>query len=113
VLVRVELPEPSLDTGRIGASALYVDRFGNVQLNLAAEHLSSVGASPGRRVRLELPKGTAPAVVARTFADVAPGDVVLFEDSYGNVAIAVSRGSAAETLGIGSGDPVWIDLGSP
>jgi hypothetical protein len=49
--------------------------------------------------------------VARTFADVPTGDVVLYEDSYGNVAIAVSRGSAAAALGVGAGETVWIDLG--
>ena len=111
VLVRLGLPEPELEEARIGATALYVDRFGNVQLNLAGAHLARAGASPGRRVRLELPAGTRTAVVARTFADVAPGDVVLYEDSYGNVAIAVSRGSAAAALGLRPGEGVAIDLG--
>jgi S-adenosyl-L-methionine hydrolase (adenosine-forming) len=111
VLVRLGLPEPEVDAARIGARALYVDRFGNVQLNVAGSHLAGAGAEPGRRVRLELPHGTRMAVVARTFADVPTGDVVLYEDSYGNVAIAVSRGSAAAALGLGAGEPVWIDLG--
>src|SRR5947207_9049604 len=111
VLVRLGLPEPEVEAARIGARALYVDRFGNVQLNVARSHLAGAGAEPGRRVRLELPHGTRMAVVARTFADVPTGEVVLYEDSYGNVAIAVSRGSAAAALGLGAGEPVWIDLG--
>ena len=111
VLVRLGLPDPEVGAARIGARALYVDRFGNVQLNVAGAHLAGAGAEPGRRVRLELPHGTRMAVVARTFADVPTGDIVLYEDSYGNVAIAVSRGSAAAALGIGAGEPVWIDLG--
>ena len=110
VLVRLGLPNPEVEAARIGARALYVDRFGNVQLNVAGSHLAGAGAEPGRRVRLELPHGTRMAVVARTFADVPTGEVVLYEDSYGNVAIAVSRGSAAAALGLGAGDPVWIDL---
>jgi S-adenosylmethionine hydrolase len=111
VLVRLGLPEPEFEAARVGARALYVDRFGNVQLNLAGEHLERAGAAPGRRVRLELPSATHSAVVARTVGDVAPGDVVLYEDSYGNVAIAVSRGDAARTLGLRPGEAVWIDLG--
>jgi len=110
VLVRLGLPEPEVETARIGARALYVDRFGNVQLNVGRAHLVGAGAEPGRRVRLELPHGTRTAVVARTFADVPSGEVVLYEDSYGSVAIAVSRGSAAAALGLGAGEPVWIDL---
>ena len=113
VLVRLGLPEPEIAPARIGASALYVDRFGNVQLNLAAVHLARAGASPGTRVSLELPGGTRTAVVARTFADVAPGDTVLYEDSYGSMALAVSRGNAAEALGLEAGQSVWIDLKSP
>jgi S-adenosyl-L-methionine hydrolase (adenosine-forming) len=112
VLVRLGLPQPKVETLRLGASALYVDRFGNVQLNLGADHLARAGASPGTKVRLELPAGVRTAVVARTFADVAPGDTVLYEDSYGNVAIAISRGNAAEALGLDPGAQVWIDLDS-
>jgi S-adenosylmethionine hydrolase len=111
VLVRLRLPVAEVDATRIHASALYVDRFGNVQLNLAADHLARAGAEPGRKVMLELPGGPRTAVVARTFADVAPGETVLYEDSYGNVAIAISRGNAASSLGLGAGEPVWIDLG--
>ena len=113
VLVRLGLPEAEVEPSRIGASALYVDRFGNVQLNLAGDDLAAAGASPGTKLRLELPSGTRAAVVARTFADVAPGDTVLYEDSYGNVAIAVSRGNAARSLGLRAGERVWIDLNSP
>src|SRR2546421_768567 len=113
VLVRLGLPEPELEPARIRASTLYVDRFGNVQLNLAGDDLAQAGASPGTKVRLELPSGTRAAVVARTFADVAAGDTVLYEDSYGNVAIAVSRGNAARSLGLNAGERIWIDLDSP
>src|SRR5438874_4708893 len=73
VLVRLGLPEPEVETARIGARALYVDRFGNVQLNVGRAHLVGAGAEPGRRVRLELPHGTRTAVVARDFADVPSG----------------------------------------
>ncbi|HEX6700749.1 MAG TPA: SAM-dependent chlorinase/fluorinase [Gaiellaceae bacterium] len=112
VLVRLGLPEPAVHAGRITAKALYVDRFGNVQLNLGGKHLEDAGAPPGTRVRLELPAGSGSAVVARTFADVAPGDTVLYEDSYGNVAIAISRGNAAQSLRLDAGAQVWIDLES-
>ena len=38
------------------------------------------------------------AVMARTFADARPGDVILYEDSYKNMSLAISRGSAARML---------------
>ena len=35
-----------------------------------------------------------------TFADVAPGELLLYEDAYRTLALAVNRGSAAELLGL-------------
>jgi S-adenosylmethionine hydrolase len=109
-LVRLDLPSATLEAGRIGATALYVDRFGNVQLNLAASELAGAGASPGRRVELEARGARRPAVVARTFADASAGEALLYEDSYGYVAIAVNGGDAARALGIRAGDRAWIDV---
>ncbi len=110
VLVRLDVPAPELGPERIGATALYVDRFGNVQLNLAGEHLEEMGLEPGTRVELSLGSGRFPAVVVRTFADGARGDVVLYVDSYWNVALAVSSGSAAHELSLAPGEAVWIEL---
>jgi S-adenosylmethionine hydrolase len=112
LMVRLELPEPTFADGRIGAVVLYVDRFGNVPLNLTADQLEAGGIEPGTRVELTLVGSRVPAVVARTFADVAPGQTVLYEDSYGSVAVAISQGNAAERLGLAPGEALWIDHGS-
>ncbi|MGH3113973.1 MAG: SAM hydrolase/SAM-dependent halogenase family protein, partial [Gaiellaceae bacterium] len=53
-LVRLELPEPTVGTRRIRATVLYVDRFGNVQLNLTSAHLEQVGIEPGSQVEVEV-----------------------------------------------------------
>ena len=37
-------------------------------------------------------------VAARTFADARGGEIILYEDAYGNIAIAISGGSAADTF---------------
>ena len=42
-LVRLELPAPEVGSARIRATALYVDRFGNIQLNLTSQELELVG----------------------------------------------------------------------
>ncbi len=97
-LIRLEVPEPTIGTARIRATVLYVDRFGNVQLNLTRDHLEQVGIVPGTRVEVEVAFDRFFAVAARTFADVRPGDVVLYEDSYRNVAIALNQGNAAKAF---------------
>ena len=112
-LVRIEVPEPEVGHNRIRSTILYVDHFGNIQLNLTREHLEEADVLPGVTVELELALDRYYAVAARTFADAGPGDIILYEDAYGNVAIAISGGSAAQMFGVGAGQDVRIHLRTP
>ena len=107
-LVRLELPEPRVGERRIRATVLYVDRFGNVQLNLTSEHLEKVGIVPGVQVEIQARFERFYAVAARTFAEVKPGDIVLYEDAYRNIALAINRGNAAQLFGAGVGDELRV-----
>ncbi|HZR91030.1 MAG TPA: SAM-dependent chlorinase/fluorinase [Gaiellaceae bacterium] len=113
VLVRPNLPTPEVGAGVIRAHVLLCDRFGNVQLNLTAEHLAQVGIEAGAGVEIEIGLQRFYAVAARTFADVRPGDIVLYEDAYGNIAVALNAGNAAEMLGASAGDQVGISARPP
>jgi len=105
--------EPEVGQNRIRATVLYVDHFGNMQLNLKRAHLENAGVLPGVTVELELALERYFAVAARTFADARPGDIILYEDSFANVAIAISGGSAADLFGAGASDDVRIHLRTP
>jgi S-adenosylmethionine hydrolase len=109
-LVRLELPEPEVGHSRIRATVLGVDRFGNVALNLTREHLEQASIVPGMRVELSAGRDHYYAVAARTFDDGKPGDLILFEDSSRNVAVAVSRGSAAAVLGVDEGSEILLQV---
>jgi S-adenosylmethionine hydrolase len=112
-LVRLEPPAPTVKASEIAATVLYVDRYGNAQLNLTREHLEAAGIEPGRRLEAEVASGRHPIVAARTFSDAPAGDTILYEDSYRNVSLAVSRGNAAERYGVRPGDAVRIHVGAP
>ena len=107
-LVRLELPVPAFDDGLVRATMLYLDSFGNIALNLRRNDLEEIGIVPGTRVELELSGEQFYAVAARTFADARPGDVILYEDSYSNMSIAISSGNAAAMLRAVVGEPVDI-----
>ncbi len=109
-LVRLELPEPSFADGTVHATTLYVDSFGNIALNLTRDDLDRVGVVPGTRIELDLSGERYYAVAARTFADARPGDVILFEDSYRNMSIAISNGNAAAMLHAVIGRPLNIRI---
>jgi S-adenosylmethionine hydrolase len=59
-------------------------------------------------VELELAGERYYAVMARTFADARAGDVILYEDSYRNMSVAISRGSAARMLHAAPGQTIRI-----
>ena len=99
-LVRLDLPTPSIRGAEreIDATMLYADGFGNIALNLTREHLEEAGVLPGTRIEIDLAGERYFAVAARTFSDARPGDVILYEDSYRNMSLAINRGSAAAML---------------
>ncbi len=97
-LVRLELPEPTILGDVVEGTMLYVDSFGNIALNLDRDDVERIGVVPGTRVELDVTGQRYFAVAARTFADARPGDVILYEDSYRNMSLAVSNGSAAALL---------------
>jgi len=107
-LVRLDVPAPVIADGFIRAHVLIVDRFGNVQLNLQADDLTGAGIEPGTQVEIEIGLQRFYACAATTFADVRAGDIVLYEDAYGNVALAINVGNAAEMLAAKAGDSVGI-----
>jgi S-adenosylmethionine hydrolase len=107
-LERLALPEPQIGKSRIRATVLFVDRFGNIRLNLGRGDLARVGIEPGTRIELEVAFERYFAVAARTFADVRAGDIVLYEDAYGNVALAINRGNAAQVFAARIGQELRI-----
>jgi S-adenosyl-L-methionine hydrolase (adenosine-forming) len=109
-LVRLELPQPEVGQNRIRAAALGVDRFGNIALNLRREQLDEAELAPGTRVELTCHGERFYAVFARTFADAPRGSLILYEDSYGSLALAVSRGSASQLLRLEEGGEIVLDL---
>ena len=100
VIIGPALPAAETADGRIAATALGWDRFGNVTLLAAAEELAASGLAPGEAVAVTTDGGTFAAAVARTFADVPPGEVLVFVDSHGYLAVAVNGGAAWDELGL-------------
>jgi S-adenosylmethionine hydrolase len=96
-LTTLHMPSARQDDGALVAHALAFDRFGNVTLDVEHDELVASGLRLGHRVTIndEL------AHYARTFTDVAPGELLLYEDAYRTLALAVNRGSAATHLGLG------------
>ncbi len=100
-VVRLPAPVVTVGDGWFEAEVLTVDRFGNVQLAATGGVLSGLGADL-------LVNGNVRARRGATFADVDKGDVLVYEDSAGQVAIAVNNGRAVVVLSVRPGDVVRV-----
>ena len=63
---------------------------------------------PGRRLELDLGFETYYATAARAFSDARAGDIILYEDAYENIALAITGGNAADMFSIRPGDGLTI-----
>ncbi|MGH4001210.1 MAG: SAM hydrolase/SAM-dependent halogenase family protein [Pseudonocardiaceae bacterium] len=107
-LVTLPAPVCQVDGDRIRIEVLAVDHFGNVALAAGAAELKAAGLRTGTPATLHLPTGATPVLVGRTFADVAPGDLVLLVDSAGRLALACRDGSASHRTALYPGALVEI-----
>jgi S-adenosylmethionine hydrolase len=107
----VPLDRPSArreEDGTIVAHAIGIDAFGNVALDVTHADLADSRLRLGRAVRVDGGDGPYDALFVRTFADVGPGALLVYEDAGGSIAIAVNSGNAASELGLRAGDEVRL-----
>jgi S-adenosylmethionine hydrolase len=94
------LPQAQLKDGALVAHALLSDRFGNVILDATHDQLGQAGLRLGSALSVQTATGERSARFAGAFADVAPGELLLYEDAQRMAALAVNRGSAADELAV-------------
>jgi S-adenosyl-L-methionine hydrolase (adenosine-forming) len=97
------LPISRVEGDVVHAEVLWVDRFGNAQLNLDPDELPDE-----ERLVLEIAGRRRAARRAPTYAAVRPGEVGLVVDSYGLLAVVLDQASAADQLGLAPGDAVLV-----
>jgi S-adenosylmethionine hydrolase len=110
-LVRAERTQPRHEPGALIAHVVATDTYGNAVLDAAHGDLVRRGLRLGDAVSARVGSRRIRGVVARTFSDVAPGALLLYEDAAGALALAVNGGDAAALLGVRSGDEVRLESG--
>ncbi|MFZ4517487.1 MAG: SAM hydrolase/SAM-dependent halogenase family protein [Microthrixaceae bacterium] len=98
------MPVAREEDGSVVAEVLWVDRYGNAQLNVDPDELDPFGS----RFELKVTAGRWTGVRADAFAGVVPGTVGMVTDSSGLLALVGDRSSAAEELGLAAGDEVVV-----
>ena len=89
--------------GRVVTEVLWVDRYGNAQLNVSLDDLTGTRFTVGAGGRSRW------AGVAPTYAAIKSGEIGLVVDAYGLVSVCADRSSAAAELGLNPGDEVTLE----
>ena len=100
------LPVAAIESDGLHAEVLWVDRFGNLQLNVDPGELDALEA--GDRYRVRVAERVFPAQRVSAYDDVPTGGLGVLVDSWGMVSLVVARASAAADLGIGAGGAVVL-----
>jgi S-adenosylmethionine hydrolase len=107
-LVTLPAPVSRMTDGEAEGEVMSVDRFGNVQLSIAAADAGRLGVGFGSSLVIRCGRRQLTVPYLETFAAVAPGEVVAFTDSAGLISIAVNAGDAAQQLGLPPGAHVRL-----
>ena len=99
-LRRLALPVARVDGDVLAAHVLRTDHFGNLMLNASGADIAESGVELGSALVIEVAGRSHSGRYASTFADVPPGELLLYEDGVRMAALAINRGSAAEHLGV-------------
>jgi S-adenosylmethionine hydrolase len=108
------IPLPRQEGERLLAEVLWVDRFGNVQLNVGPEDVAGAwGAEWTRageaRIRVIVGEEVRAATVTTAFGDLVTGSLGLVLDGSGMYSGALDRASAAAELRVGVTDQVGLE----
>ena len=92
------------EEGTLVGEVLWVDRFGNCQLNVDPDDIAAFGP----RVQLRWGDDVRTAEVATTYQGIPPGQVGLVVDSYGMLSVCLGRRPAASELRMPVGTEVTL-----
>jgi hypothetical protein len=106
--VRFTIPKPKVSGNTAKGIVLRVDYFGNLVTNFTPEDVPALAAADGK-FTIRAGNGAITKMVP-TFANGAAGEAVGVIGSSGYLEIAVNKGSAARTLGVGRGAEVTVEL---
>ena len=98
------IPITRTEGDELYGEVLWVDRFGNAQLNVDPDELDA-GSS---RFQLRWRDQVRSARRVQAYAELAPNEVGLVVDSYGLVSVVLDRRPAAAELGLAAGDQVVL-----
>jgi S-adenosylmethionine hydrolase len=107
-LVPGTVPLPKDEGGRAEGEVLWVDRYGNAQLNIDPGDLAALGVEPGGPLEIRCGQDRRTGRWVGSYAEAGPFELAVVVDSYGLVSLTLDRRPAAEELGLRAGSAVTL-----
>ncbi len=112
-IAALSLPIPQPDGKTIRGQVIFADAFGNLVTDITADLLHQIGATAGSaNVTVTVASQTVTGL-SRTFHDPPGHGLRALIGSHGRLEVALVDGSAAATLGVGSGTTLTIAGNGP
>jgi S-adenosylmethionine hydrolase len=116
-LVPGTVPLPRDEGGRAEGEVLWIDRYGNAQLNIDPGDLAALGVEPGGAVEIRCGADSRTGRWVASYAEAKPYELAVVVDSYGLISLTLDRRPAAEELGLQPGSavalgPVGVEAGA-
>lgn len=102
------VPIPREENGSLACEILWVDRFGNCQINASHDDLVAIFGSETSRVRVSFGDELRNVEIVTSYGALGAGAFGLVIDSSGLLSLAFDRASASRELGLGEGDAVRL-----
>jgi S-adenosylmethionine hydrolase len=107
-LVPGTMPLPRDEGGRAEGEVLWVDRYGNAQLNIDPGDLAALGVEPGGPLEIRCGQDRRTGRWVSSYAEANQFELAVVVDSYGLVSLTLDRRPAAEELGLRAGSAVTL-----
>jgi S-adenosyl-L-methionine hydrolase (adenosine-forming) len=105
-LIPGTIPIPRLENDKILAEVLWIDRYGNAQLNVGPDEVEFCGET----VLVSFGEQQRVAAVVQSFDELGEGRVGLVTDSYGLLSLSMARRNAAAELGIAADEKITLEM---
>lgn len=107
-LVRLGLQAARVDDDHVHGVVNGIDHFGNLQLNVSRQDLEGIGVLLGDQLEVRVGGRSYQVPWGQAFSEVPVGRLILLEDAYRWITLAMNQASAREALEARRADPVIL-----
>jgi S-adenosyl-L-methionine hydrolase (adenosine-forming) len=105
---KIPIQNPKINENKVIGEVIFIDKYGNIQFNIGAYFLTSLGINLGDRVKIKIGNKITECTYVTTYGDIDKGSFVLFEASTNFLETAINENSAEKHFNAKLGDEVEI-----